>query len=164
MSEYDWKVNALYEIAMSDRLLISTPRNVGKSWLCYKYISLILNEYRDKNIVYVTNCRKATTILDILNMDDMNEGGLLQVNTYTLKTKKHTNLVVSSPNGMFMKGMLVDYLIIDDFGEYDNDAISEIITHLAHLTKLVGISTDSGSEGFKHMFDDNPLNCTRLVI
>lgn len=164
MDEYDWKVNALYEIAMNDRLLINTPSNVGKTWLCYKYISLILNEYRDKNIVYVTNHRKKTTILEILNMDDMNEGGLLQVNTYTLKTKKHTNLVISSPKGMFMKGMSVDYLILDDFGEYSKDDISEIITHLGVNTKLIGISTNTGSNMFKYIFEDNPLNCARLKI
>ena len=164
MGEYDWKVNALYEIAMNERLLISTPSNVGKTWLCYKYISLILNEFRDKNIVYVTKHRKKSTMLEILNMDDMNEGGLLQVNTYTLKTKKHTNLVISSPNGMFMKGMSVDYLILDDFGEYSKDDISDIITHLDQHTKLVGISSHIDSDMFTHVFEDNPLNCARLKI
>jgi hypothetical protein len=164
MSEYDWKVNALYEIAMSDRILISAESNVGKTWLCYNYISSILNEYRDKNIVYVTNHRTKSIIMNILKMDNMNEGGLLQVNTYTLKTKKHTNLVISSPNGMFMRGMSVDYLILDDFNKYNKEDFEDLLVYAHGNCKIIGISTDDGSEMFRYMFEDNPLNCMRLKI
>lgn len=164
MGEYDWKVNALYEIAMNDRILISAEPNVGKTWLCYNYIASILNEYRDKNIVYVTNHRTKSTMMDILNMEDMHEGGFLQVNRYSLKTKRHTNLVISSPTGMFMKGMSVDFMILDDFSKYTHEELTEICTHMTPNCKLVGISTDDNSDMFRYMFEDNPLNCARLKI